>query len=399
MRKEKGITLIALVVTIVVLLILAGVSISMLAGENGVIIQAQKAKEETRAGSVEEARDLWNQNKKLDKNTNSATANTLEELLNSLENDKLITAEERKIIEETGQVTIGSKTIVFKNDVVGLVGNISIEEDGVYIIVNFEENIQDWAMMKAQEATNEEKEKMVMEIITWINKQINPNHNPELEEATTFEEWITILWENQENTATIPKTVDEYLNMIEIGNPENLTNIPIEVKLAIMISEYTVARERGQVIAPNGEITNVCTEGELKYKITQDGKYKFTGISYNGSDVEIQIDANLSNQYYLIPDKYNSKFVLQNAYKEFFEIKPEYEPKIKINDTGEIIDLTQCISYSNFVNKNEEDFYNVSAIDLLKIQDGAMGVFTGEIWLEKDGEIISWSGEFDVEVH
>lgn len=37
MRENKGITLIALVVTIVVLLILAGVSISMLMGENGII--------------------------------------------------------------------------------------------------------------------------------------------------------------------------------------------------------------------------------------------------------------------------------------------------------------------------------------------------------------------------
>lgn len=45
MRKntEKGITLIALVVTIVVLLILAGVSISMLTGENGIINQATGA--------------------------------------------------------------------------------------------------------------------------------------------------------------------------------------------------------------------------------------------------------------------------------------------------------------------------------------------------------------------
>ena len=47
MRKEKGITLIGLVVTIVVLLILAGVSISMLTGENGIITQAQDAKEKT----------------------------------------------------------------------------------------------------------------------------------------------------------------------------------------------------------------------------------------------------------------------------------------------------------------------------------------------------------------
>ena len=52
--KEKGITLIALVLTIIVLLILAGVSISMLTGDNGIISQAQRAKEMTEASSEEE---------------------------------------------------------------------------------------------------------------------------------------------------------------------------------------------------------------------------------------------------------------------------------------------------------------------------------------------------------
>ena len=54
-KKENGITLIALVVTIVVLIILAGISISMLTGENGIINQAQKAKEETEIGEEKEA--------------------------------------------------------------------------------------------------------------------------------------------------------------------------------------------------------------------------------------------------------------------------------------------------------------------------------------------------------
>lgn len=43
-KKERGITLVALVVTIVVLLILAGVSISLVLGENGLINKAKKAK-------------------------------------------------------------------------------------------------------------------------------------------------------------------------------------------------------------------------------------------------------------------------------------------------------------------------------------------------------------------
>ena len=44
MKNNKGITLIALVVTIIVLLILAGISIAMLTGENGILKNANDAK-------------------------------------------------------------------------------------------------------------------------------------------------------------------------------------------------------------------------------------------------------------------------------------------------------------------------------------------------------------------
>lgn len=44
MQNNKGITLIALVITIIVLLILAGVSIAMLTGNNGILTQAGNAK-------------------------------------------------------------------------------------------------------------------------------------------------------------------------------------------------------------------------------------------------------------------------------------------------------------------------------------------------------------------
>lgn len=42
--RASGITLIALVVTIVVMLVLAGVSISMLTGDNGVIAKSKETK-------------------------------------------------------------------------------------------------------------------------------------------------------------------------------------------------------------------------------------------------------------------------------------------------------------------------------------------------------------------
>ena len=53
-KRNEGITLIALVVTIVVLLILAATSISMLMGENGIITQAQDATIKTENGEVYE---------------------------------------------------------------------------------------------------------------------------------------------------------------------------------------------------------------------------------------------------------------------------------------------------------------------------------------------------------
>ena len=56
--KNKGITLIALVITIIVLLILAGVSIAMLTGENGVLTKAESAKTETEKASAKEKAQL-----------------------------------------------------------------------------------------------------------------------------------------------------------------------------------------------------------------------------------------------------------------------------------------------------------------------------------------------------
>ncbi len=53
-KMKKGITLIALVVTIIVLLILAGVSISMLTGQNGILNRAKEAKENTELAQAEE---------------------------------------------------------------------------------------------------------------------------------------------------------------------------------------------------------------------------------------------------------------------------------------------------------------------------------------------------------
>ena len=77
-RKNEGITLIALIVTIVVLLILAGISIAMLTEQNGILTQAQRAKEETDKASEKEAIGLaYNSLIAKNKQTEGITANEL----------------------------------------------------------------------------------------------------------------------------------------------------------------------------------------------------------------------------------------------------------------------------------------------------------------------------------
>ena len=80
MKKNRGITLIALVLTIIVLLILAGVSIAMLSGDNGILKQATKASTKTIHANVYEAIQLEYTNYIAEKETNRTKLSLIEYL-------------------------------------------------------------------------------------------------------------------------------------------------------------------------------------------------------------------------------------------------------------------------------------------------------------------------------
>ena len=82
-KQAKGITLIALVITIIVLLILAGVTISMLTGENGILNQATNAKNATDKSEFEEQVSLAVMAAKTNK-TGSINTSDLETELNKI---------------------------------------------------------------------------------------------------------------------------------------------------------------------------------------------------------------------------------------------------------------------------------------------------------------------------
>jgi len=81
-KKEKGITLIALVITIIILLILAAITIALLTGENGILTKAIKAKEETEIKGYYEQIELKRMELKLqNENYESPSIYQMEEAL------------------------------------------------------------------------------------------------------------------------------------------------------------------------------------------------------------------------------------------------------------------------------------------------------------------------------
>ena len=81
-KKEEGITLIALVITVIVLLILAGITITALSGDNGILTRAKEAKEKTKQTQEDEKQKLSNMENLLGsynlKNVNTADTNPAE---------------------------------------------------------------------------------------------------------------------------------------------------------------------------------------------------------------------------------------------------------------------------------------------------------------------------------
>ena len=108
-KIESGITLIALVVTIIVLLLLAGISIQMLTGDNGILKRAAESKEETEIEQIVENARIDIINTQLSKQSGVITDNELEEILTSKYGT--LSTEEENTIDKTLTTTDGKYQI------------------------------------------------------------------------------------------------------------------------------------------------------------------------------------------------------------------------------------------------------------------------------------------------
>lgn len=89
-KNTKGITLIVLVITIIILLILAGVTIALLTSENGILSKATKASNETNKQTATEIINLKITNAQIDTYTEKQQMPTLKELSLALKDDEEI---------------------------------------------------------------------------------------------------------------------------------------------------------------------------------------------------------------------------------------------------------------------------------------------------------------------
>ena len=127
-NKISGITLIALVVTIIVLLLLAGISIQMLTGDNGILNRAGQAKTMTDEAQVLENIKLAYNNAQIGKYTNSNEnfANKMQEEL-----EKTYGAGNATVIDNGD----GPLTVTINGKIYDIDGEGNVTKQGASIVV------------------------------------------------------------------------------------------------------------------------------------------------------------------------------------------------------------------------------------------------------------------------
>ena len=120
LKNKNAITLIALVVTIVVLLILAGVTISLLLDENGIIAKSKDARNANRAGTIRDEISLW-EAEKFASDNGAGSHESMDAFLARLKTRGLINDEDIQKIKDTRELQVGKEIIKFPSDAKTLV--------------------------------------------------------------------------------------------------------------------------------------------------------------------------------------------------------------------------------------------------------------------------------------
>jgi len=116
MKDARGITLIVLIVTIIILLILAGITVSFLTGENGLLNKAKNAQEENRKQTATEVIKLKITDAQIQSYQNYGTMPNLQYLADRLCEDNeiaYVNLEKQKISAINEKISVGENTSIY----------------------------------------------------------------------------------------------------------------------------------------------------------------------------------------------------------------------------------------------------------------------------------------------
>ena len=393
LKNKKGITLIALVVTIVVLLILAGVTISLLLDENGIIAKSKDARTETRVSQIEDEVGMWKQHNFINKESNQAQESA-DTMLASLISRKLLTEDEIDRNQELITIKKKDGTIIKEISYSSVTINISktpaTEKSGAVVLtVDSVDGLTKIDVSQGNEELNnfvnslsEEQKKEIIRngYIKYVNKE-DPSANcttfqgaldwtkkqGDISEATEDAFWTVLLSEQglDENLIVILKLVcfNESTKMIEVYTVTNPANATSNEYIATENGTYTFKIQdivTGKTYTKKVEVTNVDTSlpsltvvGEkdkhsevlIKLKVATADKYtKFEKayIMYNNEKIEVTSKIT-GNTYISAFDiavslmtggKINDKYVLENTDQTIILVKDnkKYTGTINMGD-------------------------------------------------------------------
>ena len=294
-KNKKGITLIALVVTIVVLLILAGVTISLLLDENGIIAKSKDARTETRVSQIEDEVGMWKQHNFINKESNQAQESA-DTMLASLISRKLLTEDE--IDREQELITIKKKdgTVIKEISYSSVTINISktpaTEKSGAVvltvtatgtIIPNIDMSNGNEELNNFVNSLSEEQKKEIIRngYIKLVNQE-DPSAN-----CTTFQDVLD--WAKKRGDIS-EATEDAFWTLLlsEQGLDENL--------IAILKLEYF---NKSTKMIEGYTVTNPANETSNEYIATENGTYTFkiqdivTGKTYTKKVEVTNVDTSL----------------------------------------------------------------------------------------------------------
>ncbi len=306
LKNKKGITLVALIITVIILLILAGVTISLLIGDNGMVKKTKQGVEESEMASIKEQAELVRNEqgiRNFEGNPQELTKSSYINALNvSFENS--IVEGSRVIVKDKKYAIFVKSNLeieVIKNDGKTLAEgemklDYTVSEDGlieIYPRIGGVESYKLYAEKILEGKTQGEKEQMCLNGWKYWDPEGFANVFGE-KENPTFDDWVNIRnasIENEEEKISKEKFIEELILYSEVNSFDELL-----IKEKFVKPEWYDFDKYSEVEieVPSGNklITDTDTLC-VTYKVYQKGEYKFIGNviegEYKGTTAEVTV--------------------------------------------------------------------------------------------------------------